>query len=203
MKKNIFLLFVLISMTVFAQKKALPMVEIDKIPQSIEEFFELRDKIASTPQGGAAVFVVASIIYVQNPEVGRQCLIIASDKSLLSPSSKGYQGFDFGSSTNFLIKQLDEKKHVPHSYIQGTSPDRGYMLNSAPYKIACATNPYSGNEQDGMLKVFVQCTGADSDRPITLVRNDKGIWKAKEFSSLMVGVRPPKQKSKGAAEGDF
>jgi hypothetical protein len=38
---------------------------------------------------------------------------------------------------------------------------------------------------------------------MTLVKNEKGHWKAVEFSSLVVGIRPPKQKSKGAAEGDF
>ncbi len=199
------IVFLLISFVTVAQKKSLPIVSIDKIPQSVEEFITLRDKHANTPQGGAAVWVVAAIMYAQNSNVGRQCLIIASDKSLLSNSnsSKGYQGFDFGSSSDFLIKQLDSKNYVPHSYIQGTSPENGYALPNAPYKIACFTNPYSGNEQEGKLKVFVSCTGADSDRPISLVQNEKGVWKAKEFSSLVVGIKAPKQKSKGAAEGDF
>jgi hypothetical protein len=203
--QKILLIFSLffISFVGLAQKKALPVVSLDKIPQSIEEFISLRDKHATTPQGGAAIWVMAAIIYAQNPELGRQCLIIASDKSLLGNSNKGYQGFDFGNSSDYLIKQIDSKKHVPNSYIQGTSVETGYKLGNAPYKIACSTNPYSGKEEDGRIKVFVKCTGADSDRPITLVRNDKGIWKAVEFSSLVVGIKAPKQKSKGAAEGDF
>jgi hypothetical protein len=205
MKKLIFFVLIFIlSSTAFAQKKKLPEVTIDKLPSNTEEFLNLRDKLATTPQGGAAIFVVASILYTQNPELGRQCLIIASDKSLLNSSAKGgYQGFDFGNSSNYLIQQLDSKKHVPNSYIQGTSPNTQYALGNPPYKVICSTNPYSGNEQDGTLKVFIQCSGADSDRPITLLRNEKGIWKAKEFSSLVVGIRPPKQKSKGAADGDF
>jgi hypothetical protein len=192
-----------ISFAGLAQKKALPVVSFDKIPQTVEEFISLRDKHATTPQGGAAIWVLAAVIYAQNAELGRQCLIIASDKSLLGSSNKGYQGFDFGNNSDYLIKQMDSKKYVPNSYIQGTSFETGYKLGNAPYKIACFTNPYSGNEAEGRLKVFVQCTGADSDRPITLVRNDKGIWKAIEFSSLVVGIKAPKQKSKGAAEGDF
>ncbi len=189
--------------TAYAQKTALPVVNIDKLPTTTDEFIALRNNIATTPQGGAAVWVVAAIIYSQNPMLGRQCLIIASDKSLLGAASTGYQGFDFGKSTDYLVKQLDSKKYVPNSYVIGTSPDTGYALGQTPYQVACFTNPYSGNEAEGKIKVFVKCTGADTDRPMTLVKNEKGHWKAVEFSSLVVGIRPPKQKSKGAAEGDF
>ncbi|WP_250630802.1 DUF6935 domain-containing protein [Rhodoflexus caldus] len=204
MKNILALCLLLIGGAAFAQKQELPAVSFEKIPESVEEFISLRDRLATTPQGGAAVFVIASIMYVRNPETGYPCLIIASDKSLLSPSDKGgYQGFDFGSSSAYLVKQLDSKKYVPYSYILGTKPATSYALGNPPHRVACSTNPYSGKESDGQLKVFVRCSGADSDRPLTLVRNDRGIWKAKEFSSLMVGVRPPQQKSAGAANGDF
>ncbi len=37
----------------------------------------------------------------------------------------------------------------------------------------------------------MDCTGAATPRPVTLKRNDRGVWKAYEWSSLLVGVRPP------------
>ncbi len=204
MKKLILLgIFCCLFSVAFAQKTALPVVKIESLPQSTEEFISLRDKIATTPEGGAAVWVVAAILYARNPTLGRQCLIIASDKSLLTTSPKGYMGFDFGQNSDFLIKQLDSKQYVPNSYVQGTKTENQYTLPATPYSIACSTNPYSGNVAEGRLKVFLQCTGADSDRPVTLVKNDKGIWKVLEFSSLVVGVKQPKPKSKGAVEGDF
>ena len=204
--KNIsaFVLALLLSGSIFAQKTSLPEVSISKLPTNTDEFLDLRNQIATTPQGGVAVFVVAMILYGQDTELGRQCLVIASDKSLLSKSSRGgYKGFDFASSSDYLIKQMDNKRYLGNTYIKGTSPNFSYALNQPPYIVITSTNPYSGKESSGTLKVFVQCSGADTDRPITLVRNEQGIWKAKEFSSLMVGVRAPKQKSAGASEGDF
>ena len=187
----------------FAQKTSLPEVSISKLPKTTDEFLALRNDIAKTPEGGAAVFVVAMILYGQDTQLGRECLIIASDKSLLSKSSKGYKGFDFASSGDYLIKQMDNKKYLGNTYIKGTTANFSYALNNPPYVVLTSTNPYSGSANSGTLKVFVQCSGADTDRPITLIRNEQGFWKAKEFSSLMVGVKAPKQKSAGASDGDF
>ena len=39
--------------------------------------------------------------------------------------------------------------------------------------------------------VFARGYAAASPRPVTLKVNDKGIWKASEWSSLIVGVQPP------------
>ena len=40
-------------------------------------------------------------------------------------------------------------------------------------------------------KVFVWSSGADSPRPLTLIKNNRGLWKATNWSSLTVGIRPP------------
>ena len=42
-------------------------------------------------------------------------------------------------------------------------------------------------------KMFVWSTGADSPRPVHLVKNNRGVWKAKNWNSLSVGVRAPVQ----------
>jgi len=49
----------------------------------------------------------------------------------------------------------------------------------------------SGNRETGQYKVSVTCSGAELPRPVTLKKNDKGLWKASEWSSLLVGVIPP------------
>lgn len=176
----------------YGQSNDLPEVSISALPQSTEEFSALQAKLADSPQGGAALFVVATILYAENPTLGEQCLVLACDASLLSKVSKGgYQGMGFGASTKFLIEQLDSKKHVPYSYLKGTSPENGYKV-ALPWVVQTQTNPYSGNEKDGKIKLFVKCSGADSPRPISLAKDGQGIWKATEFSSLMVGIRAPK-----------
>jgi hypothetical protein len=52
-------------------------------------------------------------------------------------------------------------------------------------------NPHSGDPETGTFKVFITSSGASSPRPVTVKRNDKGIWKAYEWSTLIVGVEPP------------
>lgn len=175
-------------------------IAVPSLPATPDDFLALRNSLASTPEGGAAALLTALVLYAQHATPGRQCLIIQSAPALLSPGggAGSYQGYDFGSSMKFLLGQLDAKKYVPASYVQGTSPANGYALPAPPYNFSFTS---SQTNPDGSVKVFVACSGADSPRPITLVKNDKGHWKASEYSSLFVGVRPPV--SPGPAGGDF
>ena len=201
---SIFSLLFLFALCLKAQNRPTQVV-VEDIPTSLTGFFALRDRLASTPEGGAATFIVASIIYSRDPHLGRQCLIIASDADLLRPSSRGgYEGFDFATTSDYLVKQLDSKTYVPLSYVVGTSPARAYELGRGPYEFLFPRRVSQG--QSGgrdVVQLYVRSSGADSDRPISVRRNDKGHWKAINFSSLVVGVRPPQKPSAGPAGGDF
>ncbi|MBN1179306.1 MAG: hypothetical protein JXD18_08850 [Anaerolineae bacterium] len=170
----------------------LPLVHIDAVPQSVEEFLALRDAIAHTPEGGAAAMVAALLTFAEGERLGQQCLAIAVDRETLQEGPNGYDGWQLGIAQMRLVKgQLRAMPHLPRSYVQGTAPENAYRLPAPPYVVACSTNPYSGEPESGTLKVFVACSGADSPRPVTLKRNNRGIWKAAEWSSLVTGIRPP------------
>jgi hypothetical protein len=77
------------------------------------------------------------------------------------------------------------------SYISGATPENGYDIGVPPFVVTCTDGPYSGDASTGAYKVFVASSGAASPRPVTLQINDKGIWKASEWSSLISGVQPP------------
>lgn len=177
-------------------------IRIEQIPATTEEFIQLRNNMATTPEGGAAVFIIAAIKYTENPDTGRHWVIIATDKNWLSPSNseKAYKGFDLGNSANFLLKQIDDKKYIPYSYLTGTSVANGYEPGNAPYQIAVERSADGG---DGMVKVYIHSTGVDATRPITLKKNEAGMWKGFEYSSIFTGIQPPIMKSKGEADGDF
>jgi len=177
-------------------------VTIEQIPSNTDEFIQLRDRLATTPEGGAAIFVLAAIKYTQDPEMGRHWVIIATDPYWLSASSadRAYKGFDLGNSANFSLQQADGKPYIPNSYIKGTSVSNGYQLGNAPYKISIERSADAG---DKMVKIFIQTSGADTARPITMNKNDAGVWKGFEYSSIFVGVKQPAVKSRGAAGGDF
>lgn len=165
-------------------------VEVPGIPTTVEEFVALRDGLATTPHGGAAVFVVALVAYSQDEALGRACLTIAVDGSLLSDGDQGYKGKQLSIVDMRNMKErLGGKPYVARSYIQGTSAAEAYALPPAPLTIRIKEQPHDISPE--RAKVFVHSTAADSPRPIALVPNNRGIWKAREWSSLQVGGRPP------------
>ncbi|MBN2890328.1 MAG: hypothetical protein JXL97_00540 [Bacteroidales bacterium] len=165
-------------------------VEIKKMPTTIDEFLEMRDNIANTPEGGATMFIIALKIYQENPELGAQCLVISADRTRLQSGSV-YKGFQLMPNDFSRIKsQLSQYPYVVNSYFKGATPENGYTFNF-PTQMDFSSNDYSGSVEEGDFKVFVQCYGADNPRPIRLIRNDKGYWKAKEWSSIIMGIRKP------------
>ena len=175
---------------------SLPPVRFDHVPGSIEKFVTLRDQVAMTPQGGAAMMVVALLAYVEDEQLGQQCLTVAVDRGQLSEGPKGYKGWQLSNrNLQFVRGQLAGKAYLVRSYIQGTAPENGYRLPEPPYEIACTDNRHSGDSASGSYKVFVACSGAATPRPVTVKVNDKGIWKVSEWSSLLVGIQPPVERA--------
>ena len=165
-------------------------MKITKLPSNIEEFVQLRDEIANTPEGGATIFLLALKIYAENPEFGKQCFVVAADRNRLT-SGNAYKGYELSRADFSLIEsQLKRNKRIPNSYIKGTKTENNYEVN-LPYEYEFSSNPYSGDPKTGKYKLFVKCSGADSDRPIHVTKNNRGIWKASNWSSVVVGIKKP------------
>jgi len=170
-------------------------VEIGRLPQSIAEFVALRDRIADTPQGGAAAMIIALLCYAKDQVLGEQALTVAVDRERLQEAADGYRGWEVRKRPLQLIeRQILDSPHIPRSYFLGTSPESGYELPEPPLRIECRSGPYSGDVDSGTYRVFVTSSGAPSARPVTLHRNQRGFWKANEWSSLLLGVRPPSER---------
>jgi hypothetical protein len=128
----------------------------------------------------------------EDEELGKQCLTVAVDRERLQEGTKGYKGWELRVRDRRMIEsQTRGKAHVLHSYIQGTSPNGGYVLPAPPYEMAFSSNPYSGDVDSGKFKIFVDSSGADTPRPVGMRRNNRGVWKALEWSSLLLGVKAP------------
>jgi hypothetical protein len=186
MKTKIYLTFIFLIIgvaNIFSQ-----IVTVEKMPTTIEDFLSLRDKIAQEPEGGATIFLLAFKIYAENHELGKQCLVIAADMGSLREGDV-YKGYALLNQDMLLIdKQLGHDINIPNSYIKGSSPKESYKVK-LPYVYEYSSNAYCGNPKTGTYKLFVKCSGADSPRPIGLHRNDKGIWKATTWSSVLVGIK--------------
>jgi hypothetical protein len=191
---GLILLLLAFSLPVSSQEGELPCISIEKIPSTLEEFITLRDELALTPQGGATMLIIACIMYTRDSELGEQCLVIALAHDLLVKGST-YKGYALSFKAKKFIQECigkdSGKAYIPCSYIKGTGPENGYRLPDGKLVFEYSYNQFSGDMEQGVFKVFVRCTGADSPRPVTLTRNDKGIWKAYAWHSLLVTVKPP------------
>jgi len=169
-------------------------VTVPKVPATIEEFLALRDKLATSPDGGAAIYIVAANMYAQDPVLGLQAITIATDMKWLEAdkSGKGFKGYIPWRAEQQRLKEryLGGREYVPRCFVQGTTPDNGYTFPAGALKIKLKEQVDSAVDAT-TFKLFIYCTGADSPRPITLKKNDKGLWKAYEWSSLQLGPRPP------------
>lgn len=166
-------------------------IVLESVPKTVEDFITLRNNLASTPEGGAVVFIVALAMYQENPSVGEQCLVIAVDRSKLSPGSV-YKGFALdGISMSRLKEQVKRYPYIANSYFKGATPENGYKT-ILPTSVELSENAHSGDRSGDEFKVFVKSYGADSPRPISLVKNNKGFWKPREWSTIIMGIVPAK-----------
>jgi hypothetical protein len=166
-------------------------VNLRMIPTTMDDFNAIRDEIANSPEGGAAVFILAMLMFDKDKKLGEQALTVALDRSNLSESMMGYKGFIPSNSIKYHIDRFSSKTYWGRAYIEGTSPDNAYQL-PAELNVLIGRNAYS-QLSNGDIKVFVKCSGADTPRPIALRVNDKGIWKAVECSSMFLDMRAPQQ----------
>ncbi|MDV6237720.1 hypothetical protein CH379_018990 [Leptospira ellisii] len=140
--------------------------------------------------------IAALHLYSKNKEEGIKALILVVDSSHLNEDSKGYKGFSLSRNLVDLIKrQIEQHPYLIGSYLPGSSASNGYIPGPPPYSFTLSSNRFSGSTESGERKLFIPSSGADTERPVTLKRNPKGIWKVKEFSSLLVGIKKPAAKN--------
>lgn len=162
-------------------------------PSTIEEFKAIQATTATTPEGAAAMLVLAMSMYGKNPELGRKAvtLSVLSKNRQKSNKPTAVDGVDLGGSDSYLMGQLDKYKMLPNGYWKGAEPANGYSP-SLPLTVETFTNPYSGDETTGKIKLFVATKGASSFRPVSVEKDADGLWRVKEMSSLFVGMMPAK-----------
>jgi hypothetical protein len=92
-----------------------------------------------------------------------------------------------------------EKAYIWRSYVKGTSPDTGYKVDDIE---AVEVDTYfqpneapTATSKD--IRMFCRSTGADLGRPLKFQHDSRGQWRITEFSSLCLGVRPPKNPNEG------
>ena len=188
MKNKIYLILIVTFFSIISVNAQT--VKIKKLPKTIEDFVEMRNDIATTPEGGAAMFMIALKMYIDNPDLAEKCFVAIVDRNLLREGNV-YKGYKLLNSDMSLIKsQMKNDKLIPNSYIKGATTKNHYKVK-LPYVYEFSSNKYSGSIEKGDFKLFVACSGASSPRPIRMKKNNRGIWKTSSWSSVLVGIAKP------------
>ena len=159
------------------------------LPESLAELQALPEAALDTPFRTAALTVLALCAYAADRQIGTDML-----NWLRGPRPLN------GQEISFLNDRFrDGKTYLPFTYFAGSTPDNNYTPNQ-PYTIRVESNHVSGEEQ-GYMKLFIPCGGADSPRPIKLrQRGSDGKWFLWE-QYLLTGVRTPSPPIPGRESG--
>lgn len=150
------------------------------LPESLAELQALPEAALDTPFRTAALTVLALCAYAADRQIGLEML-----NWLRGPRPLN------GQEISFLNDRFrDGKTYLPFTYFAGSTAENNYTP-TLPYTIRVQSNHVSGQEQ-GYMKLFIPCGGADDPRPIKLrQRGSDGKWFLWE-QYLLTGVRTPK-----------
>ncbi len=178
---------VIIPVPLSAKITSTKIVTLTAIPSDIKGFLALRDELSLTPEGGAIVMLAALMKFTQDQDLGSKFIVIALDRKHLVDGDV-YKDYAIARSITEHLHRLTlpEKKHIPWTYVQGATPELDYQTD-LPYTFKVIQNSYSVINAD-TIKVYIHVWGIGLPRPVTLKKNDKGIWKAYELSSLFLDV---------------
>ncbi len=163
---------------------------LESLPESLEAFEAVQQQWQESAEGAGAAFVVALCVYVDNETLGVRCLSLAMHDSRQQAGPRGVGGREpMPIHRQSWQRNLLARPYVARSYLVGTTPAGGYSLPEGNLTIRMRTQPRDMKPDSG--KVFVASSGADSDRPLKVKKNEAGVWRVSEWSSLEVGVRAP------------
>ena len=163
-------------------------------PATIDEFVTLRDAVGSTPEGAAAIFQLALLLWSDESTrlpLGSAALAVALHADHLA-SGADYKGKSVnGRKIGDFNRYIGDKPYCARSYFVGTQQAEGYVLPvDGELRVRTKTQPRDA-AKGGKARIYVYCSGADTPRPIALKSNSKGVWKADAWSSMLVGVKAP------------
>ena len=151
----------------------------DALPESVEQLQSLPQASLDSPFKTAALTVCALCAYGADKQTGIEML-----NWLRGP--RPLTGYDI----SFLDDRFrGGKTYIPFSYFLGATPENDYTPK-APFTVVVESNHTSATEQ-GYMKLFIPCAGADSPRPIKLRMKGDGRWFLWE-QYLMTDIRQPK-----------
>ena len=151
-------------------------IEFKTLAATLAKFTALPQAGLKSPYDTAAMMVVALNCYLQNKDEAVAMINYLKGPAPLVPRE-----------LNLIKMQL--VNYLARSYFSGATPKNDYKP-TLPYTVVIGDNT-SSYSSEGYAKLFVNCGGADTPRPVTMRLAKDGKWYLDEFSSLLLGCRKP------------
>ncbi len=155
-------------------------ITLERLPATVEELAAMPQAALTVPEEVAALTVAALARFPENQEDAAQMLDFLRGPRPLN-----------GIDKQFLKDRFRGKEYLMRSFFAGSSPENNYTP-SMPYRVVVSENPYSRSQlAEGYLTLYVNCSGADSPRPLKLRKKPStGQWFLWE-QQLLAGIRIP------------
>lgn len=161
-------------------------VRIPALPATLEDFKAMQAE-GSTPEKAAALFIIAMRVWNTDPKLSEAMMAEAA-----MPSLRGKKPGKLGTGLKYHLNRTKDRLGVmAGAYVQGTKMENGYAPpEGAGYRFLFNRNKYSGSEEKGRVKVFVDLAEGVGlrPRPIASKKGEDGIWRVHEVSSMFLDV---------------
>lgn len=152
-------------------------VIVNVLPKTLNEFTAMPQMDLSVPQNTAAMFLIALHVFVKNRKLGKSMIDMLKGPVPLNAHEEA-----------FLVDRIRDKPYLPMVYFDGATPKNNYSPDT-PLRLQ-VFDDFREHPEEGFIRLFLETTGADAKRPITLRQKDNK-WYLWEYSSILMGVRIP------------
>lgn len=141
-------------------------ITLERLPATVGELTAMPQAVLTVPEEVAALTIAALARFPENQEDAVQMLDFLRGPRPLN-----------GIDKQFLKDRFRGKEYLMRSFFAGSSPENNYTP-VMPYRVVVSENPYSRSQlADGYLTLYVNCSGADSPRPLKLRKKPStGQW---------------------------
>ena len=160
------------------------------LPKNVAEFNARYAEEGKTPEGAVKLWLDAIFVY-QNPATkaqGREMLRVIKYNLPADFEKLALYGS--------MLERINTQQYILRSYCAGTSPSNEYSVDVNKCEVQITKS--KEGDADNMWKIALKSSGADSERWMTLVRNedDEDLWQVYNATSMYMGIRPPKAPKK-------
>lgn len=152
-------------------------VEMSKLPESLEEIKQLEDNLRE-PAFAPAILVALMCHYKDSPEETMEMLNFINGPEEITPYKKSY----------YKDRFIDGKYYKPFSFFEGATRENNYTP-TIPYRITLKDDPR--NSEDDRKGFFMKSSGADNLRKVSVrLKKSTGYWFLNE-ELLFADIREP------------